>query len=236
MQAQLLSHSRLMRESTERVQRALRGGNADEQLLAESILRHPDAWSQWASSHSDLMHELADCELPGEQTVALKQVTFRLLHGKALFQYLRQGEVRGAGRARVLAHFRPGSSYAHAVITEHHAYLRRACSFLCTRHVGSDVIEDPTFLDPLHRYEELYAEYFAAYCASLVESPASADNSQGALLPLLKHQLDECRWAILNPDRTRSWLGREIQLRTPTGDTQRLRTLGRHPRPRSRDR
>jgi len=158
-------------------------------------------------------------------------VTFRLLHGKALFQYLRHSEVSGAGRAQVLAHFRPGSSYAHAVVTEHHAYLRRACSFLCTRYVGSEVVEDPAYLDPLQRYEELYAEYFALYCASLVGSPDTDADSQRALLPLLKHELDECRRAILDPDRSQEWLRQEMQMRTPTGDTQRLRTLATRRRP-----
>jgi len=131
----------------------------------------------------------------------------------------------------VLAHFRPGSSYAHAVVTEHHAYLRRACSFLCTRYVGSEVVEDPAYLDPLQRYEELYAEYFALYCASLVGSPDTDADSQRALLPLLKHELDECRRAILDPDRSQEWLRQEMQMRTPTGDTQRLRTLATRRRP-----
>jgi hypothetical protein len=37
----------------------------------------------------------------------------------------------------------------------------KACSFLCTNHVGSNVVHDPGFLDPMRRYQELYAEYSA---------------------------------------------------------------------------
>jgi hypothetical protein len=46
------------------------------------------------------------------------------------------------------------------------------------------------------------------------------------LLPLLKHQLDECRIAIMNPQPQTEWLMREPELRQPTGDTVRLPGLG----------
>jgi hypothetical protein len=49
--------------------------------------------------------------------------------------------------------------------------------------------------------------------------------SQGALLPLLKKELNEYRWAILDPRRAQPWLRREAELRRPTGDTQRLPAL-----------
>jgi hypothetical protein len=46
------------------------------------------------------------------------------------------------------------------------------------------------------------------------------------LLPLLKHQLEECRLAIMNPQPGTEWLNREAELRQPTGDTARLPRLG----------
>src|SRR5208282_835767 len=118
------------------------------------------------------------------QVAALKQTTLRLLHGKALFQYLRRRAVRGDRRAQVIAHFRPGRSYEAAIVAEHGVYLRKACSFLCASHLGSEVVQDPAFLDPMQRYEELYAEYFDLYCGSL--TGAEESESRLALLPLLK--------------------------------------------------
>jgi len=225
-----ISHARLMRESTDRVQTALISPDTNEQLVARRILENPAVWSQWENEHSSLMRQLANCGARRVQVAALKHATFRLLHGKALFQYLRRGEVRGGARIQVMAHFRAGRNYEDAMVAEHHVYLRKACSYLCASHVGSGVVEDPAFLDPMQQYELLYAEYFNVYCTTLIESSDSRSVSQAALLPLLKMQLNEYRWAILDPRRAQPFLHREAELRAPTGDTQRLPTLGSQPK------
>src|ERR1700730_17528333 len=225
-----VSHAQLMRVSTDRVQTALKSSDNNEQLVARRILENPSVWSQWEKEHSGLMRQLANCGVRRAQVAALKHANFRLLPGKALFQYLRRNGVRGSERARVLEYFRPGRNYDNAVIAEHSVYLRKACSYLCTSHVGTDVVEDPMFLDPMQRYEELYAEYFGLYCGVLLGTPGGV--AQGALLPLLKMQLNEYRWAILDPRRAQPWLRREAEIRVPTGDTQRLPTLGAHPKAR----
>jgi hypothetical protein len=214
-----------MRASTDRVEAALKHGEAAEQLIARRILETPTSWGQWERAHSDLMRRVASCNarLQGEE---LKQTTFRLLHGKSLFQYLSRAEVRGEARKRLMAHFRPGRSFEAAMISEHGEYLRKALSFLCTNHLGADVVGDPAFIDPMRRYEELYCEYFNLYCRSLLGTAEETD-SQRTLLPLLKHQLGEHRAAILDPRGAQAFLRREAALRRPTGDTQRLPSLAR---------
>jgi hypothetical protein len=226
------SHSRLMRESTDRVHSALTSADNNEQLIAQRILENPIVWSRWENEHSALMRQLANCGVRHAQIAALKHTTFRLLHGKALFQYLRRSEVRGSERRQVMAHFRPGRNYENAVIAEHNVYLRKACSYLCASHVGSDVVEDPAFLDPMQQYEALYTEYFNVYCSMLGQASDGDAVSQQALLPLLKKQLNEYRWAILDPRRAQPFLRREAELRRPTGDTQRLPILGSRPKSR----
>jgi hypothetical protein len=215
-----------MRESTDCVQSALHSQDSNEQLIARRILENPAVWAQWEGEHSMLMRQLANCAVRSAQVAALKHTTFRLVHGKALFQYLRRSEIRGTDRAQVIAHFRPGRSYESAMVAEHSVYLRKACSYLCADHIGNDVVEDPAFLDPMQRYEELYAEYFTVYCASLIESPDEDSRLKAALLPLLKKQLNQYRLAILDPRRAQPFLRRETELRRPTGDTQRLPSLG----------
>jgi hypothetical protein len=226
-----ISHARLMRESTDRVEAALHSADGNEQLIARRVLEAPGIWQLWEREHSNLMRQLADCSARPVQVEALKQTTFRLLHGKALFQYLRQREVRGTERRRVIAYFRPGRSYEIAVVAEHGAYLRKACSLICTSHLGSEVVRDAAFLDPMQRYEELYTEYFGIYCKSLVADAEEA-GSQRALLPLLKHQLHEYRLAILDPRAAQPFLKREADIRRPAGDTQRLPALGARPKER----
>jgi hypothetical protein len=220
-----ISHARLMRESTDRVEAALESADRTEQLVARRVLESPGIWELWEREHSNLMRQVANCKMRRVQVEALKQTNFRLLHGKALFQYLRQRAVRGPQRHKIIAHFRPGRSYEAALIAEHGAYLRKACSFLCTSHVGADVVRDPAFLDPMQRYEQLYTEYFDIYCKSLT-SPPDEIESQMALLPLLKHQLHEYREAILDPRASQPFLRREADMRRPAGDTQRLQTIG----------
>lgn len=224
MRQPAISHARLMRESTDRVEAALKTGDGTEQLIARRVLESSGAWELWEREHSNLMRQVASYPARRPQVEALKHTTFRLLHGKALFQYLRQASVRGSERRQVIAHFRPGRSYETAVISEHGAYLRKACSYLCTSHLGAEVVGDEAFIDPMHRYEQLYNEYFNIYCGSLVSSGGD-ESSQQPLLPLLKHQLHEYRLAILNPRSAQPFLRREADLRKPSGDTQRMQAL-----------
>jgi hypothetical protein len=218
-----MSQARLMRLSTDRVEAALKYGENSEQLLARRVMESPASWGQWERAHADLMRRVASCNAR-LQVEELKQTTLRLLHGKALFQQLRRAEVRGEQRVRLMAHFRPGRSFEAAMISEHGEYLRKALSFLCTHHLGADLVGDPAFIDPMQRYEELYCEYFDLYCQSLL---GIETESQSALLPLLKHQLGLQRTAVLDPRGAQFFLRQEATLRRPTGDTQRLPSLGR---------
>ena len=220
-----MSHARLMRLSTDRVEAVLKYGENSEQLLARRVMESATSWEQWERAHSDLMRRIASCNAR-LQIDELKQTTLRLLHGKALFQQLRRAGVRGEQRVRLMAHFRPGRSFEAAMISEHGEYLRKALSFICTDHLGAEVVGDPAFIDPMQRYEELYSEYFDLYCRSLLGT-LEEGGSQSALLPLLKHQLGAQRAAVLDPRGAQAFLKREAALRRPTGDTQRLPTLGR---------
>ncbi len=221
-----INHARLMRESTDRVQSALYSKNSQEQLIACRVLENPATWQSWEIEHSQLMRRVADCGKLADQGTALKHATFHLIHRKALFEYLRDRGIPETERPRVFAHFRMAQPYEHAVIAEHRIYLRKACSFLCASHVGCDVLRDAGFLDPIPRYEVLYAEYFELYCRSYCRGEDEDSEAELALLPLLKRQLNEWRQAILNPRAELPRLLRDAELRRPTGDTQRNRILG----------
>jgi hypothetical protein len=89
-------------------------------------------------------------------------------------------------------------------------------------------MQDAAFCEPLQLYEAWYAEYFRAYCDTELaetEDERQASVALDALKPLLKQRLCEARQAILampqSPDR--EW--REVQIRKPNGDTQRLRVI-----------
>jgi hypothetical protein len=220
-----ISHARLMRESTDRVESALHGNDAKEHLVAHRILESTKSWQLWENEHSSLMRQVAEYGILRTQAAALRHTALRLIHGKALFEYLKKGEVRGEERCQILHYFYPTRGYQYAVISEHGGYLRKACSYICASHVGTGVVQDPTFLDPMQHYEDLYAEYFNLYCSTLFPRDGIESASERSLLPLLKHQLNEWRWMILNPRQSLPRVKRESDIRRPIGDTQRLPIL-----------
>ena len=225
MQRSAFSHARLMRESTHRIESALRSDDPKEHLVAQRILATAGSWNAWELEHSVLMRQVADFVVLRNQAVALRHAALRLIHGKALFEYLKKHNVRGKARAKILAHFHRTLLYEHAVVAEHTVYVRKSASLLCASHVGTDLVHDPAFLDPMMQYENLFTEYFELYCTTLMPSEDSDSESESALLPLLKHQLNEWRWVILNPKQALPYLQRETELRRPVGDTQKLRLL-----------
>jgi hypothetical protein len=226
VQRSAFSHARLMRESTARVERALRSSDAREHVVAQRVLATPVSWHAWELEHSGLMRQVADFVVLRNQAVALRRASLRLIHGKALFEYLKKHKnVRGSARAQLLAHFHRTLHYEHAVVAEHTVYMRKACSYLCASHLGTELVQDPAFLDPMQQYETLFMEYFELYCSTLIPTAGEQPESEPPLLPLLKHQLCEWRWVILNPKQSLPYLQRESELRRPAGDTQKLRLL-----------
>ncbi|MDP9089812.1 MAG: hypothetical protein M3O26_13855 [Pseudomonadota bacterium] len=190
--------TRLMRESTDCVQGALRSDNVIEQSVAMRIVDTPTAFERWEGEHVTLMRGIAEYSVLKTQLTALKQSTLSLIHGKALFEHLKNKGLRGESRTNLIRHFYPNRDYSFAVVAAHGNYLRKACSFLCTNYVGESALHDDSFIDPIQHYEELYAEYFDLYCRTYISAGVESA-SEKALLPLLKHQLTEWRWAILNP-------------------------------------
>jgi len=93
-----ISHERLMRESTDRVQLALTSSDANEQMW------HAASWRIPRSGRNGMRTFESDAPA-GElfraagSVAALKHATFRLVHGKALFQYLRAARCGGGAHA-----------------------------------------------------------------------------------------------------------------------------------------
>jgi hypothetical protein len=224
-------HVRLMEESELRVQMsAYLHTPAD--AAARRMLDSPETYRRWAVEHDRLMHTISDLGRLVEQVTALRKTVFALVHRRAVFEYLREAQVTGDRRRRVLALFYGCRDYADAVLREHGNYVRYSSSYLCTHHLGEHLMHDAAFCEPLLLYEEWYAEYFRAYCDTELaetEQEKEAGVALDALRPLLKHRLAEARQAILampqSPDR--EW--REVEIRKPNGDTQRMRAIfGKH--------
>ena len=218
-----------MRESTDRIEIALRSDDDKAHVAAHRLSESSKTWQTWENEHSGLMRQVAEYGVLRTQAAALRHTALRLIHGKALFEYLRRNAVRGPERAQMLAHFYPTRGYRYSVIAEHSGFVRKTCSFMCATHVGTGLVHDPAFLDPMEHYESLYAEYFDLYCSTLFPTDGVESASERSLLPLLKHQLNEWRWIILNPRESQPRVNREREMRRATGETQRMPAL--KPRP-----
>jgi len=189
----------------------------------------PSLQRSWAAEHSSLLQGIAAHRDPGLQVSALKSTSFKLIHRKGLFEYLRARPLAPGERRRVLSFFHPARSLTEAVIAEHREYLRSACSYLCTSHLGIEVIGDGSFEDPLTRYEELFSDYFKAFCEIAQSAKPDAEIAPlRALLPYLKHKMAEQRRAILELPLSRPTLTLDARLREATGDTLRMRRPSLH--------
>src|SRR5712671_3498514 len=62
-----ISHSRLMRESTDRIEIALRSDDVKEHLIAYRLSESSRTWELWENEHSGLMRQVAEYgDLPHE--------------------------------------------------------------------------------------------------------------------------------------------------------------------------
>ncbi len=222
-----------MAESESRVEMTANSLAPADILVAQRILDRPMEFTRWEAQHDQLMRVVSSHGQLSRQMVALRATAFSLVHRKALFEYLRFRRVTGVKRKRLLAVFYGCADYTNAVLAEHGNYVRCSSSYLCTQHLAENLMHDPALDEPLALYEEWYTEYFHAFCdveLAETEEERQACLAQESLKPLLKHRVTEARRAILAmPQTPREW--REVRIRRPTGDTQRLRALALIPKP-----
>jgi len=221
-------HSRLMEESEARVEMAACFDSPVDTLVADCILRNPDAYRRWEAEHDRLMRAVSGQARLARQVVALRSTAFGLVHRKAIFEYLRDRQITGTRRHRLIAQFYGIRDYANAVLAEHGNYARCSSSYLCTYHLAERLMQDAAFDEPLRLYEQWYSEYFRTFCDVLLaetEEEKQAIAPMDALRPLLKYQLAEARKAILEMPQMPAEDWREAQIRRPTGDTQKLRVI-----------
>lgn len=189
--------ARLMEESEFRIADIAREGHSVQGDVAQRMLDDTRLYHHWESEHERLMRAVA-AESRQIQSVALRRACFGLIHRKAMFDYLRTNRITGRDRHAVFSLVFGDHDYASSVIKEHANYLRSASSLACSHYLGLQLMADRAFGEPLWRYEQLYAEYFRAFCSTAL-SPDEYKSAETlrTLLPYLKRQLNDLRRAIL---------------------------------------
>ncbi len=67
MHRNAISHSRLMRESTDRIESALHSDDSKEKLVAHRLSENPATWQLWENEHSGLMRKLPNSAFCGSR-------------------------------------------------------------------------------------------------------------------------------------------------------------------------
>lgn len=192
--------SLLMEESEARVEMTVTAQSPIDILVAQRILGNPAEFARWEVHHDHLMRPISSRSRLTEQMVGLRATAVTLVHRKALFEYLRQRQLTGVKRRRLLAIFHRCSGHTKALLAEHGDYVRCSSSYLCTQHLAEHLMHDPALDEPLALYEELYSEYFGAFCdveIAETEQEKQACLAQECLKPFLKYRVNEARTAIL---------------------------------------
>jgi hypothetical protein len=229
MRIQGISQARLMEESELCVAEAAKFGTPAQMLVATRLMSHPDSYRRWEAEHSQLMRRVSSHTYLNRQVVALRSTAMGLLHRKAVFEYLQERQLTGLQRHRLMAMFHSLRDYTASLIAEHGNYLRGASSYWCSHHLARRLMKDGVFAEPLLLYQERYSDYFRVFCdVELAETDAEkqAVEPMRLLQPLLKAQLAEARHEILTMAYRPEKVWHEVEIRRPTGDTVRLRTLG----------
>ena len=177
------------------VRKASRGGQPESEIIATRLFE-TQTNKTWENEHAALMRNVAAERLPGSQRGAMLSASFSLVHRTALFEYLRERNLRGAQRETLIKSFFPQRDFEDSMRAEHQQYVRGTASYLCVGHVGRDLMFDTLFEAPLAEYEEIYHEYFYAHCDQIVADTTTVTLPTDMLAGMKSH-VGEWRKALL---------------------------------------
>ena len=106
------------------------------------------------------------------QVLALRAIEIRMVHRRALIDYIRYYQLRGEERDQMFSALYGPRDVIDAIVHEHRQYMMAVSSYLSTHHL-IDVMHDPLGSRLLRRYKSLYASYFDLY-GQIVRSQDSA--------------------------------------------------------------
>jgi hypothetical protein len=226
-----LTVGRLMEFSELHLAKSVYSEQKEEAQLATRLLDNVSLYSSWERSHGRLMREVAAVSRAAGQLVKLRKISFNTLHRKAPFEYLRDRHIVGPARRQLIQKLFGTQHYGRTLVREHAAYISAACTHMCADSMCGELLGDGAFCEALSHYESAYAEYYRAYCDSLLAETDGDDAAPlAALLPYLRYQLKVIRDHLLAGAPQHSDFMQLQSLYVATGDTQKLRVLKLAPR------
>ncbi len=195
-------HKVLMDESEQALWAAAEKPSGADARIAKQILGDAKSHGLWESRHAELVRPVAEQTGRVPQVLALRDVEVRLIHRRALFDHIREHEIRGPARERLFRIFYGTRDFQDAVIAEHRQYMLAVSSRVSADHL-INVMRDPVSKLLLEQYQNLYAQYFDLYCyVTATEDRTSADAAK-LLMINARREAESLRRRVnlIRPDR-----------------------------------
>lgn len=178
-----------MNLSESRIESIRWSGSEDERWYVDRLFDKPLAYRRWESSHFSLVKKVAANRTSRGQIYGLRKARFSLVQRQALFQHLRDAEVRGRRRELLISAFHPAAEFRKAVASEHEQFLRSNSSLLCSDYLGSKLLKDDRFEAELDMYRSGYMDFFSLYCDWVVAESQGGDFPLRPMLSEMKQTL-----------------------------------------------
>ncbi len=189
MRTRPLCSNVFMNLSESRIESIRWSGSEDERWYVDRLLDKPLAYRRWESSHFSLVKKVAANRTSRGQIYGLRKARFSLVQRQALFQHLRDAQVRGQRRELLISAFHPAAEFRKAVTSEHEQFLRSNSSLLCSDYLGSKLLNDDRFEAELDAYRSGYMEFFSLYCDWVVAESQGGDFPLRPMLSEMKQTL-----------------------------------------------
>ncbi len=195
-------HRRLMDESEQGLLQASQSTSEQEARISGRILADSNLHRLWESRHAKLLLPVAEHRKTTQQIVSLRMASIRLIHGRALVEYIRDHEIRGEERQRVFAQFYGLMDYQNAVLAVHRRYMLSMSSMVSTWHL-IDLMFDPVSHEMLDRYREAYLKYFELNCYAISAEDRTCARAIRPFIELQQVRLNRIHKALLTavPDK-----------------------------------
>ncbi len=134
-----------------------------ESRIANTILSDDQKHRHWELQHANLLVPVAEHRSKKRQIIELRRAEVRLIHRRALFNYLQTHEVPDTLRQDLFRLFHSTLDYKAAILTEHRHYMVAVSSHISNDHI-IDVMQDETSARLLEMYESTFGRYFEMKC------------------------------------------------------------------------
>lgn len=206
-------HQHLMEESEQALLDAADNDSDGNSHIAKHVLTDAKSHRLWESRHADLVRPIAETSRRGTQLFGLRDIEVKLLHRRALIDYIRKHAIANETRDKLFSVFYGPKETINAILTEHRQYMLAVSSHLSTDHL-LNVMCDPESLQLIETYQALYNRYFEMYCYV-------ACNDQTIIADAIKSEMRNAhvraeharkRLIVAKPDNQHADFDRQAQL------------------------